>query len=77
MSTGVFLNFNPLHVKGDVNSVFWCFSALDSSNTWNLFCLTVASNVPRLWINHPLKYVYTSHVMNLKMPNKTMILIVS
>ena len=37
--TGVFQSFNLLHVKGAVNSAFWCFSVLDSSNTSNLFCL--------------------------------------
>ena len=56
-------------MKGDVNSAFWCFSVLDSSNASNLFCLTVANN--SVAVDYPFKYVYTSHVMNSKMPNKT------
>ena len=65
----VFRNFNQLHVKDYVNSVFWCFSVLDSSNASNLFCLTVANNVHGCGLS--IKYVYTSHVMNLKTANKT------
>ena len=58
-------------MNGDVNSAFWCFSVLDSFNTSSLLCLTVANKLPHAAVDYPLKYVYTSHVMNLKMANKT------
>ena len=57
-------------MKVDVNSALWCFSNFDCSNIKSLFCLTVADKMLRL-CDYPLKYVYTSYVINLKMANKT------
>ena len=66
MRTGVFRSFIPLHVEDNVhvNSAFWCFSVLDSSNASNLFCLTVANNVRdyRLLLTHIVIFVdYVYH----------------